>query len=147
MKNFLLSLALLFISTFAYSQTVEEAAYEAAMDICNCTSDMIGDAHPQMLEYIYNVDAYGQEKAQELFTEYLMTASTEDQQKIMADAERFQNVMSSPEYTNCMEKIDGKYSQFDGESEFLELLQQNLEDLEDCKLTFILMKMGQGEYE
>jgi hypothetical protein len=116
---------------------LEADAEEAATIICDCINTALGDLHPELSKMMGNIVEKGEEEAQKEFTEYLATASAEDQARIMQDIQKMSNIEQTLS-TSCDAKMK-KFDQYEGNKAFEQATLKYLSNKPECKLTYQVM--------
>ncbi|MCU0443664.1 MAG: hypothetical protein MUE85_02015 [Microscillaceae bacterium] len=117
--------------------SLDADAEEAAIMVCDCINTAMGELHPALSQLMIDIMEKGETEAQEKFTKFLMTASPEEQARIMQDVQKmneFEKVLSK----NCDEKMK-KYDRYDNNQEFQDKTMAYLANKPECKLTYQIM--------
>ncbi len=141
MKNIFFLLIILLVS-IGHSQSALEnkdlaVAYIASMELCDCMNTFLNELHPQLLTLLEESIELDQEKAEENFMNFLLSASEEDMDKISQDIELMNN--AEVILNQRCEMIYEKYEHFDT-PKFEQDLINALSNNEDCKLLYNILK-------
>lgn len=146
-------LLLLFISVLSFvslksqAQSVEEVAKEAALEICNCIEPMLKDLHPALIEYMATVAQGGEQEGESALMDYLLK-NPEEQEAIMADAQKLELIDSNGQMTNCFEQVEDRMGDLEVKGEFSKeefegLMYDAIGNEPKCRLTNLLLLIGE----
>lgn len=147
MKNLSLVLFLFFSINLSFNTMAQESSKidEKASLMCSCINKMLDDLHPQLKVFIKDIDANGQQKAQENLTQYIVD-NPEEAESFMQSIQKFSD------FENYISTIDGcdnlPEKMKEGEEdidEFESKLVSYFETNEQCSYAYIFYKMGTGK--
>lgn len=130
-------------ASFAQAENdFEKDIAKAADGLCECLNQLIGDLHPEVQNYVVNLQNKGKEDANKAFNQYLLTANDEAKLKIQQDGEKLSKLGENEKFNFCMKEFETKYKVYEARLDFLQKLESYLSKKEQCRLTYIFIKMG-----
>jgi len=122
-----------------------ETPQQVAEELCNCFNNYFSQYHPLIKTFIEDMASQGQEKATQIFQDNIMKLSQEEQQKVVADAQKFAEDANKENnaMTTCFETFQKKTSTMPEDQ-----VKKALAELElspSCKTVDELMKIGNAK--
>jgi len=119
-----------------------ETPRDVAEELCNCFNNFFNQYHPAIRSLVEDMALHGEEKALEAFQKKVMNMSQEEQQKVIADAQKFAEDANNPKsgMANCIQIFQTKTSKM-SEKDAQKILDE-LEASPSCKTIDELIKIG-----
>lgn len=113
---------------------------KVAEDICNCINDFFNQYHPSIKKMIEDMVELGEEKAVENFQNTLLNLQGKEQEKAVADAQKFSNDVNGGKMDACLKMFETQtVSMTDAQKE--EVFKE-LENSPTCRIVDDLTKLG-----
>lgn len=122
-----------------------ETPQQVAEELCNCFNNYFSQYHPLIKNLIEDMAIHGEDKAVQAFQDKVIKLSQEEQQKVIADAQKFAEDANKENngMTGCFETFQKKTSTMPEEE-----VKKALAELElspSCKTVDELIKIGNAK--
>lgn len=132
-------------SSTGSSTKAGETPQQVAEELCNCFNNYFSQYHPLIKSLIEDMAIHGEDKAVQTFQDKVVKLSSEEQQKVIADAQKFaEDANKEPNgMTACFETFQKKTSTMPEDQ-----VKKALAELElspSCKTIDELIKIGNAK--
>jgi len=113
---------------------------KVAEDLCNCVNNFLNQYHPSIRKMIEDMIEFGQEKAAENFQNTLLNLQGKEQEKAIADAQRFSQDVNEGKMDKCIKAFEARTASMTDAQKTK--VMQELESSPNCKIVDDLIKIG-----
>jgi hypothetical protein len=113
---------------------------KVAEDLCNCINNFLNQYHPSIRKMLEDMVEFGEAKATENFQNTLLSLQGKEQEKAIADAQRFSDDVNNGKMNKCIKAFEAKTATMT-EAQQAKILQE-LENSPACKIVDDLIKLG-----
>lgn len=117
-----------------------DSPQKIAEEICNCVNNFFNQYHPTIKTLVEDMVELGEEEAVKKFQNALMQLQGAEQEKAIADAQRFSEDANNGKMDNCLKIFEKKASMLTEAEQ--EQVMKELEISPSCKLVDDLIKIG-----
>lgn len=122
------------------TKSADDNPQKVAEDICNCINSFFNQYHPSIKRMIEDMVELGQEKATENFQNTLLSLQGKEQEKALADAQKFSDDVNTGKMDNCLKMFETKTTSMTDAQK--EQVLKELENSPTCKIVDDLIKLG-----
>lgn len=122
------------------NKSAGDTPQKVAEEICNCVNNFFNQYHPSIKKLVEDMVEFGQEKAMENFQNTLINLQGKEQEKAIADAQKFSKDADEGKMDHCLKMFETKAATMT-EAQQQQVLRE-LENSPTCKLIDDLIKLG-----
>jgi len=122
------------------TKSAGDSPQKVAEDICNCVNNFFNQYHPTIKKMIEDMVELGEEKATEKFQNIVLSLQGKEQEKAIADAQKFSSEVNAGKMDNCLKMFQTRTTSMSDAQK--EQILRELEISPACKMVDDLIRLG-----